>query len=89
MGFRRIGLSGGGGINGAFLRAGLIDEISVVVAPLAIGGRQTPTLFDAPDLPSLAGAARLALRRAQPIGEGAVWLHYDITHAAAPTAGNR
>lgn len=38
MGFRRLGLSGGGKINGAFLRKGLIDEFSIVVAPVAVGG---------------------------------------------------
>ncbi|WP_347551608.1 RibD family protein [Pseudalkalibacillus hwajinpoensis] len=55
-GFRRLGLSGGGSINGAFLRAGLIDEISIVLAPLAIGGRATPTVFDCEDLSSIQDA---------------------------------
>ncbi|PKR85316.1 hypothetical protein CWO92_08970 [Heyndrickxia camelliae] len=42
MGFRRLGLSGGGSINGAFLRQNLIDEISLVLSPLAVGGKNTP-----------------------------------------------
>lgn len=75
-GFRRIGLSGGGGINGAFLRAGLVDEISLVIAPLAVGGRTTPTLFDAPDLSGPEGLTHLQLLQAKPLGEGAFWLHY-------------
>lgn len=83
MGFRRIGLSGGGGINGAFLRAGLIDEISLLFAPLVIGGRTTPTLFDCPDLSSLQGALQLQLLETGVRGEGAVWLHYKVMNASA------
>lgn len=77
-GFRRLGLSGGGKINGAFLRAGLIDEISLVLAPLAVGGTATPTLFDGPDLTSAEGLTRLDLLQARPLGQGAFWLHYRV-----------
>jgi 2,5-diamino-6-(ribosylamino)-4(3H)-pyrimidinone 5'-phosphate reductase len=78
IGFRRLGLAGGGGINGAFLRAGLIDEVSVVIAPLVIGGRTTPTLFDAPALASIQQAARVELVGGRPVGEGAYWLDYSV-----------
>ncbi|WP_168413018.1 RibD family protein [Bacillus salacetis] len=79
MGFRTIGLSGGGSINGAFLRAGVIDEISLVLAPLVIGGRTTPTTFDCEDLLSVEGAASLELLQSKPLGnKGAVWLHYRV-----------
>ncbi|WP_052504535.1 RibD family protein [Rossellomorea aquimaris] len=77
-GFRRLGLSGGGGINGAFLRQGLIDEVSLVIAPLAIGGTATPSIFDSPDLTDLGGAARLELKTMKAVGEGSVWLHYKV-----------
>ncbi|WP_404450672.1 RibD family protein [Virgibacillus necropolis] len=78
-GFKRIGLSGGGSINGAFLRAGLIDEISLVIAPIAIGGKVTPTVFDCDDLTSLAGATKLKLLDTKPLGkDGAIWLHYGV-----------
>jgi hypothetical protein len=39
-----------GRLNGALLRAGLLDELYLEVAPLIIGGRVTPSLFDSPDL---------------------------------------
>ena len=48
FGIRRLLLEGGGGINGAFLDAGLIDEISLMVLPLADGTCGAPTLFDRP-----------------------------------------
>lgn len=47
FGIRRLLLEGGGKINGSFLAAGLIDEISVLVAPVADGSIGTPSLFDA------------------------------------------
>lgn len=80
FGFRRLGLSGGGSINGAFLREGLIDEISIVLAPLAIGGKKTPTIFDCEDLSSLLEATNLELIETKPLGDkGAVWLYYRTT----------
>jgi riboflavin biosynthesis pyrimidine reductase len=39
-------LEGGGKINGTMLSAGLIDELSVLVAPVADGSSGTPALFD-------------------------------------------
>lgn len=43
---RTLMLEGGGRINGAMLRAGLIDEVSVLIAPVADGRLGTPALFD-------------------------------------------
>jgi 2,5-diamino-6-(ribosylamino)-4(3H)-pyrimidinone 5'-phosphate reductase len=39
-------LEGGGRINGAMLRAGLISELSLLVTPVADGRIGTPALFD-------------------------------------------
>jgi riboflavin biosynthesis pyrimidine reductase len=46
FGIKLLLLEGGGGINGAFLAAGLIDEISLLMLPLADGTRGVPSLFD-------------------------------------------
>ncbi|MBV8520292.1 MAG: RibD family protein [Acidobacteria bacterium] len=46
---RKLLLEGGGKINGSFLAANLIDELSVLVAPVADGSIGTPALFDAED----------------------------------------
>lgn len=47
FGIRKLLLEGGGVINGSFLAADLIDELSILIAPVADGGIGTPALFDA------------------------------------------
>ncbi|ATB33322.1 RibD family protein [Melittangium boletus] len=46
FGIKKLLLEGGGKINGSFLAADLIDELSVLVAPIADGAIGTPSLFD-------------------------------------------
>lgn len=47
FGIETLMLEGGGRINGAMLQAGLIDEVSLLLAPIADGRMGTPSLFDA------------------------------------------
>lgn len=46
FGIKRLLLEGGGGINGSFLSAGLINEISLLITPIADGNPDLPTTFD-------------------------------------------
>ncbi|WP_226577786.1 RibD family protein [Halobacillus litoralis] len=77
-GFRKLGLTGGGSMNGAFLRAKVIDEISLVLAPLAIGGTSTPSVFDCEDLKDLEGVTTLKLLNVDRVGNDSVRLHYAV-----------
>lgn len=45
-GARAITIQSGGTLNGKFLRDNLIDYVNVVIAPLLVGGKDTPTLID-------------------------------------------
>jgi riboflavin biosynthesis pyrimidine reductase len=45
LGIERLLLEGGGGSNGAFLRAGLIDEISLAICPAVDGAKGAPSIF--------------------------------------------
>ncbi|MCY1023188.1 RibD family protein [Pyxidicoccus sp. MSG2] len=47
FGIKTLLLEGGGKINGSFLAADLVDELSILFAPVADGGVGTPSLFDA------------------------------------------
>ena len=72
--------AGGGKINGALLRAGLVDEINILVCPVAIGGMETPALFDSPDLKPDDWPTELKLISFQGFEEGHVWLRYEVIH---------
>lgn len=76
---RRLLLEGGGNINGSFLAAGCIDELSLLVAPVADGAVGTPTLFDAP---GEGGQARpLKLLTVQRRRGGLLWVRYRLRPA--------
>ncbi|EJL57164.1 pyrimidine reductase, riboflavin biosynthesis [Rhizobium sp. CF122] len=51
FGIDRLLLEGGGGINGSFLSAGLIDEISLLILPVADGSVNMPMTFDRAAVP--------------------------------------
>lgn len=50
FGCQRITIQTGGTLNALFLRERLIDYVDVVVAPVLIGGKDTPTLIDGKSL---------------------------------------
>lgn len=76
FGIRKLLLEGGGRINGSFLAANLIDELSILVAPIADGGIGTPSLFDAAD--GRGPARKLKLVSTAKRGGGIVWLRYKV-----------
>lgn len=71
----RLLLEGGGGINGAFLAARLIDEVSLLLMPVADGAEGTPTLLD-----RIGGSVRtLKLRSVTRLEEDILHLRYQVT----------
>ena len=73
---QRLLLEGGGKINGSFLAADLIDELSLLVAPVADGTIGTPTLFDAEE--EKGPARKLKLIAARRLAGDIVWLRYRV-----------
>jgi len=76
FGVRTLMLEGGGRINGGMLRAGLVDEVSLLVAPVADGRVGTPTLFDA-EIGDVA-PRRLALEHVERRAGDVLWLRYRV-----------
>ena len=80
FGIRKLLLEGGGKINGSFLAAKLIDELSILVAPVADGSVGTPSLFDVVDGRADTGRtpAALKLLSMEKRAGGIVWLRYKV-----------
>jgi 2,5-diamino-6-(ribosylamino)-4(3H)-pyrimidinone 5'-phosphate reductase len=76
FGIRKLLLEGGGAINGTFLEAGLIDELSLLYAAVADGGIGTPTLFDAHQ--GSGPAVQLRLLSMERRKGDMVWLRYKV-----------
>jgi riboflavin biosynthesis pyrimidine reductase len=77
FGVRKLILEGGGTTNGAFLRAGLIDELSLLLMPVADGGPGEPALFDSLPPPSRA-LAKLTLKSVRRRAGGVLWIRYRV-----------
>lgn len=84
-GVRRLVCEGGGALNDALFRAGLVDELHLTVCPFVIGGRAAPTIVDGAGFARLADAARLELRSARRVG-AEMFLVYRVR---PPRAGRR
>jgi Pyrimidine reductase, riboflavin biosynthesis len=76
LGVRTLMLEGGGGINGTMLRAGLVDELSLLVAPVIDGRVGLASLVDVQG----EGFAprRLALEHVERRADDVLWLRYRV-----------
>jgi 2,5-diamino-6-(ribosylamino)-4(3H)-pyrimidinone 5'-phosphate reductase len=79
FGVATLMLEGGGRINGSMLQHGLIDEISLLIAPLADGTIGTPALFDIDGATPGHLARRLALVSADRREDDMLWLQYQVS----------
>ncbi len=70
--------SAGGKLNGALLRAGLIDEINIDFFPALIGGQGVSALFDAPPLNMDEKPVKLELLDMHRDESGHVHLRYKV-----------
>ena len=78
FGVRILMLEGGGQVNGGMLAAGLIDEVSILVVPVADGRVGTPAVFDIEH----GGAAprQLMLEAVERRSGEMIWLRYRVAN---------
>ena len=80
-GCERLTVQSGGTVNGLFLREKLLDYADIVVAPVLIGGRDTPTLIDGGSLVSraeLSGLGVLELTDCSVLDNSYLRLRYKV-----------
>jgi len=80
FGIKTLLLEGGGHINGAFLDARLLDEVSLLLAPGIDGRHDVPSVFDG--LKGSEGhlATALKLISVEKLDDGVLWLRYNVSY---------
>jgi riboflavin biosynthesis pyrimidine reductase len=83
LGVKRLLLEGGGGTNGAFLRAGLIDELDLILCPAVDGAKGAPSVFDSTEAEAghRAPVKAMSLESSHPLEGGAMWLRYRLQNS--------
>ena len=80
FGIRTLLLEGGGHINGGFLEAALVDEVSLLLLPGIDGRHDIPAVFDGvADLQH--AAVPLKLKSVERLASDALWIRYEVLRA--------
>ena len=74
---------GGGGINGALLRGGLVDELQMIWFPAVVGGADTPSSFDGDSLTPEQEPLSMTHRGTVVGRHGSIWSRYEATSGGA------
>jgi riboflavin biosynthesis pyrimidine reductase len=81
LGIKRLLVEGGGNVNGSLLAAGVVDEISLLVAPVVDGALGITGVFEVPTATGLAGKVRLRFVSSKALAHGVVHLRYAVEAA--------
>jgi 2,5-diamino-6-(ribosylamino)-4(3H)-pyrimidinone 5'-phosphate reductase len=73
-----VRVDAGGTLNGALLRAGLVDEVSLLIDPCLVGGTTPRSVFQVPDLTSSEGVVELRLVQLEKVRGDVVWVRYEV-----------
>jgi riboflavin biosynthesis pyrimidine reductase len=84
LGVRCVLSTAGGGLNGALLRSGLIDELSLTVVPALVGGLGTPSVLDGAPLAVGEHPTSLRLLSVHTDTGGTVRLRYEVIRGDSP-----
>jgi 2,5-diamino-6-(ribosylamino)-4(3H)-pyrimidinone 5'-phosphate reductase len=82
-GAKRMTIQSGGELNAVLLRAGLIDNVLIVVAPCLVGGRTTTTLVEGDSLHTVEDLTKirpLKLKSCTALEDSYVRLDYEVVN---------
>lgn len=71
-------LNGGGGVNWSLLKQGLVDEVSIVMTPVADGSTESASLFDGNPKYNDNDPVGFELIDTKKLPDGSVWLRYNV-----------
>lgn len=69
-------LEGGGVLNGSFLNEGLIDELSLILVPIADGASNSVTLFETSSYLNKPTPVIFFLKEVEKLDDGGLWMRY-------------
>ena len=78
FGIKTLRIDGGGHTTGAFLEAGMIDEMGLVLAPIADGTTGAPTVFEAAKGYKGRHATRFSLQSVKKIFKDFLSIRYKV-----------
>ena len=78
FGVKKLMLEGGGETNGSFLRDGLVDEVSLLLTPVADGRPGEPALFDVEGEQPRKAIAKLRLKSVKKAASDMLWIKYAV-----------
>lgn len=76
FGIDKLMVAGGGIINWSFLQEGLLDELSLVIAPVADGSTTAVSIFERADFLPPKGPVAFTLKEVKQMEGGSLWLRY-------------
>lgn len=83
FGIGMVLICGGGTINWTFLQQGLVDELSLLLAPAADGTPSTPSIFEKSEYLKSSAPAEFSLKDVERLGGNGVRLVYLVRAGAA------
>jgi riboflavin biosynthesis pyrimidine reductase len=76
----KLMLEGGGFLNGSFLNEGLIDELSLILVPIADGASNAVTLFETSSFLTNPHPVNFFLKEVEKLDDSGLWLRYVTEH---------
>jgi 2,5-diamino-6-(ribosylamino)-4(3H)-pyrimidinone 5'-phosphate reductase len=80
FGVKSVRVDSGGLLNGALIRAGLVDEVHLLIHPQLVGGVSPNSIYQNPDLDSSDSLVQLKLAKMEKVKDHIVWLQYKVVN---------
>jgi 2,5-diamino-6-(ribosylamino)-4(3H)-pyrimidinone 5'-phosphate reductase len=86
QGIKKVRTDSGGTLNGVLLRQGLVDEVSVLLHPVLVGGTTSASMYRAPDPAPGDRPIDLQIITSRRLRNGVIWLRYKVTMKTKDTS---